>query len=86
MSLSQFKQLIKDHDLMNKVTEKEIPLLFNLSMMTQVDELRSRRIYEMRYVEFIEALGRLADKASLPRLGIPSEQVYSMFNTFRLQN
>ncbi|KRW99368.1 hypothetical protein PPERSA_02480 [Pseudocohnilembus persalinus] len=45
---------------------------FNLSMMTQVDELCSDRIFQMSLVEFYEAIGRLAEKASfLPLEGVP---------------
>lgn len=34
-------------------------------MMTQIDELKSDRIFEMSIVEYYEALARLADKANL---------------------
>ena len=36
--------------------------LFNLSMMTQVDELEKDRFMSMKMVEFYEALCRVADK------------------------
>ncbi|EGR29347.1 leucine rich repeat protein [Ichthyophthirius multifiliis] len=39
---------------------------FNLSMMTQIDELQSDRIFQMSQVEFYEALARIAEEASLP--------------------
>lgn len=55
---------------------------FNFSMMTQVDELQSDRIYQMSMVEFYEALARIAEVASLePIQGI--HQVNTLF--FQLQ-
>ncbi|KRX05204.1 hypothetical protein PPERSA_06838 [Pseudocohnilembus persalinus] len=39
---------------------------FNLSMMTQIDELESNKIFEMNLVEYYEALARLAEKANFP--------------------
>jgi hypothetical protein len=38
---------------------------YNLSMMTQIDELNSNRIFEMSNVEFYEALARIAEEACL---------------------
>ena len=34
-----------------------------------MDELNSDRIFQMQYVEFLEALARTAEKLSLPALG-----------------
>ena len=39
-------------------------MAFNLSMMTHVDELESDSIFQMTFVEFLEALARIAEKAS----------------------
>ena len=36
--------------------------------MTQVDELSKDRIFEMSFVEFIEAFSRIAEEAALPPL------------------
>lgn len=33
-------------------------------MMTKVDELESDRIFQMSYIEFLEALARVAEKLS----------------------
>ncbi len=40
----------------------QIMPLFNLSMMTQVNELEKDRFISMQIVEFYEALCRVADK------------------------
>ncbi|CAK78575.1 unnamed protein product (macronuclear) [Paramecium tetraurelia] len=39
---------------------------FNLSIASQIDELESDRIFQMNFVEFMEAIARMADKVSLP--------------------
>ena len=45
---------------------REIGPLFNLSMMTQKNELDFERHYNMILPEFIEAIGRVADKLNNP--------------------
>ena len=42
--------------------ERDINLAYNLSMMTQIDELESDRIYQMNWIEFLEALARISEK------------------------
>jgi len=42
---------------------KEIGVIYNLSMMTQVDEIHSTRHMDMRFIEFVESIARVADKA-----------------------
>ena len=49
-------------------TFKEIYPLWNLSMMTQKDEINSDRHLNMTFVEFVEAICRVADKLSIPNL------------------
>ena len=44
--------------------ERDVNLAFNLSMMTQVDELENDRIFQMSFLEFMEGIARLADKLS----------------------
>lgn len=43
---------------------REIPIIFNISMKLQIDEIHSERIYRMTFPEFLEALARIIDKAS----------------------
>ena len=38
-------------------------MIYNLSMMTQVDEIHNTRHMDMRFIEYVEALARVADKA-----------------------
>ena len=42
---------------------REIGPLFNLSMQTRIDEIYSTKHLEMQYIEFVECLARIADKA-----------------------
>ena len=42
---------------------REIGVIYNLSMMTQVDEIHNTRHMDMRFIEFVEAISRVADKA-----------------------
>ncbi|CAI2375065.1 unnamed protein product [Moneuplotes crassus] len=46
--------------------QREIGICYNLSMMTQRDEIDKDKHLNMVLVEFIEAIGRVADKLSLP--------------------
>jgi len=41
---------------------KEIGPLFNISMMTSVDEIFQENHMQMKPIEFVEALARLAEK------------------------
>ena len=45
---------------------REISPLFNLATQTKVDEIRSTRHIDMSYIEFLECLARIADKAVHP--------------------
>ena len=46
--------------------ERDTCIAFNLSMMTQVDEITLNRTFEMNFIEFLEAITRIAEKKSLP--------------------
>lgn len=46
---------------------REIGVIYNLSMMTQVDEIHNTRHMDMRFIEFVEAISRVADKAMTRR-------------------
>ena len=57
--------------------EVDVYLSFNLSMMTQVDELEESRFVKMSQLEFYEAIARMADKKALSKIGtdnIPIEE------------
>ena len=42
---------------------REIGPLFNLAMQTNMDEINKTRHMDMQFIEFVEALARIADKA-----------------------
>ena len=75
MCLDELRRFIFDVKIEDKLNERDIPLIFNLSMMTQVDELMTTRIFEMTFVEYIEAFARLANLVSLPSLQIAPKEV-----------
>ena len=69
MSLDEFFDLICSWGVVDdNFGQREIGTLFNLSMMTQRNELDYDRHFNMIFVEFIEATGRVADKLILPPL------------------
>lgn len=74
MSHWEMLSMIREGELKEEILDREVPMFFNVSMMTQVDELNENRCFEMKFVEFLEAFGRLASEASLPRVGIKKEK------------
>jgi hypothetical protein len=42
--------------------------VWNLSMMTQVDEITSDKHMNMSFIEFIETIGRVSEKLAIPNL------------------
>lgn len=63
MSISEFIELITFSEVCDEqFTNKEIGTIFNLSMMTQVDEIFQDRHMQMSFLEFVEAICRVADK------------------------
>jgi len=42
---------------------REISQLFGISMQTHVDEIYSNAHMDMKFIEFVEAVARVADKA-----------------------
>jgi hypothetical protein len=85
MSVDELRRLILDSGIDKEIAEREIPVIYNLSMMSQVDELTSERIFEMSYVEYLECLCRLADKISLPSLYFSEEEVFFLWLKVRSQ-
>ena len=57
------------------MTGLDIPLCFNLSMMTQIDEVDSERVSEMSFVEFLEAFAHLADLVSFQHIDLQQDEV-----------
>ena len=63
MSLDEFFDLICACGVVDdNFGQREIGTLWNLSMMTQKNELEFDKHFNMILVEFIEATGRVADK------------------------
>ena len=63
MSLDEFIDMVNQSGVVNDTFgSREISPLFNLSMMTQKNELDLERHYNMIPVEFIEAIARVSDK------------------------
>ena len=82
MSMAEFKDMVLKYDLLDDfLVERDIALSFNLAMMTQVDELTVDRHFQMTFVEFLEALARLAEKKSMTPLGEISDE-YSVEERF----
>ena len=48
------------------LAQRELSLIFNLSMITRVDELNSERHLNAQPLEFMEMFCRLANEASFP--------------------
>ena len=69
MCCLEFEQLITEANVLSdKFGVKQLSILFNLSMMTQVDEVESERHINMTFVEFLEALVRVAERLEIPNL------------------
>ena len=63
MQLENFNDLVLRTVDTESFPVREIPLIFNMSMRLQVDEVNSERHYRMQFFEFLEALCRVLDKA-----------------------
>lgn len=71
MSLGEFIDLITITDVVDdNFGAREIGTIFNLSMMTQVDEINKERHCRMSFVEFLEAVSRVADRVIVSSNGL----------------
>ena len=70
MSLEEFRSLCTDAGLIgDNFATREVDVCFNQAMMTQIDELYSKKHMEMSYVEMLEAISRALDSTnSIPDL------------------
>ena len=63
LRLNQFIEIVvKSNVIDDNFGEREIGPLFGLSMMTQVDEIYSTRHINMQFIEFVEAVARVAER------------------------
>ncbi|CAD8112195.1 unnamed protein product [Paramecium sonneborni] len=68
ISVQDFKDWIVQCKLIcDDLSERECYLIYLQSMITQKDELYSSKHYQMNFHEFIESVGRLAEKLSIIR-------------------
>ena len=66
MSLNEFIDLVTFAEVVDDYfSSREIGTIFNLSMMTQIDEINSEKHMQMTYIEYIEAICRTADRVIL---------------------
>jgi len=62
-NLADYYKFLRDIGIINVyITEREPALIFNLAMMTQIDELSSDKHTRMYFVEFLDVFARLADR------------------------
>lgn len=63
----EFAQMVEDSNVISDYfTFKEVYPIWNLSMMTQRDEIGNDKHLNMNFTEFIEAICRVANKISIP--------------------
>lgn len=66
LHVTEFERLVYDAGLMSqKFVSRDVALCYNLSMMSQVNELTQDRHLKMSFVEFLECLARTAERLSL---------------------
>jgi len=67
VSMDEFIQMVNDTGVVDETFgAREIGILYNLSMFTQVDEIDEDRHTRMFLDEFMDALGRVADRLAIP--------------------
>ena len=75
MTVDEFENFINMTNLCNDLLfQRDICVCFNLSMMTQVNEISKDRHLRASFIEFLEAMSRAVDKASFidEKLTIPN--------------
>ena len=66
MSCLEFEELIiKSNCLNEKFGSKQLCIMFNLSMMTCIEEIENERHLNMNFIEFIEAIVRVAQNLEI---------------------
>ena len=67
MHVSEFEKIFIDAKLQNpRFTNKDINFWYMQSIQAQIDETKSWRHLQMSYIEFLEAIARMADILSYP--------------------
>lgn len=88
VSVEEFRDLCNDASLVNDwFTSRDIELVYGLAMMTRVDEIFKKAHVEMKYIEFLEAIGRLCDMANYKgNLDLSPEELKSLPLSKKIQN
>ncbi len=69
ISMNEFIELVTATSVVNdNFGAREIGVLFNLSMMTQIDEIMKGRHIKMNFIEFLEAIARVAERVITPTM------------------
>ena len=69
MNAEEFKDMIENtYCLSEKFGSKQLAIYYNISMMTQLDEIEQDRHLNMTFSEFIEAIVRVSEKIEIPNL------------------
>ncbi|CAK90105.1 unnamed protein product (macronuclear) [Paramecium tetraurelia] len=78
MCLDELKDICNRANLYDEnFVERDVNLAFNLSTLTQIDELESDRLFQMQWIEFMEAIARIADKYSPIAIGKKEEKEWT---------
>ena len=71
MTVDEFENMVLTAGLVNDLhTTRDSAVAFNLAMLTQVNELELERHLQASFIEFLEAICRVIDKASFESLHI----------------
>lgn len=74
MSSEEFTDLCMWAEIVNdNFTVRDIDVSYNLAMMTRVDEVNKDQHLQMQFVEFLEAIARVADIAKHPEPWLDDE-------------
>ena len=83
-SLEEFNNLLVNADLLNdNFGSREVGIQYNLSMQTRVNEIDEDRHLKMTFTEFIDAIGRIADKVEITTEVIEQAANLDMLQAFK---
>lgn len=86
MMQDEFDEFVVQSGWLNDgLAAREIPLIFNLSMLVRVDELNKSQHLEASVIEFMEMIARCAHESSFPPQLPPGEDGMPQESTMTLQ-
>lgn len=71
--VEEFYFLIVDTGLGSKISDREVAVCFSLSLSTHQNEIDTDRHLYLNFLEFLEAIARVAEKISFPPLNARSD-------------